>query len=250
MAGFLFRVWGTRVLVTLLLLSGTYRVTGAPASRTRILAASLISGLYGIVILVFPIMDGYRYFLDIIQLAVTVLIAFPPDKHWLTRTAVYVCMVCAAVLTIAAINKDAAYSLITGAAGFLLLTLFAACRSAQGGRKILYLEHGGRNHPLIGLIDTGNCLLDPLTGESVLVMSGKKSGELVGLGREQLEDPVKTICSMKNKGLCLVPYSTVGSSGLLLAKRFSGVQIDGVKQSRLIAFAPGDLNGFDVLLGG
>lgn len=250
MAGFLFRVWGTRVLITLLLFSGTYRVTGAPASRTRILAASLVSGLYGILILVFPEMDGYRCFLDIIQLAVTVLVAFPLDKQWLRRTAVYMCTVCTAMLTATAIKQDASYSLIAVVAGFLLLTTFTTERSAQGGRKILYLEHGGRNHPLIGLIDTGNCLLDPLTGESVLVMSGKKSGELVGLGKEQLEDPVKTICSMKNKGLCLVPYSTVGSSGLLLAKRFSGVQIDGVKQSRLIAFAPGDLNGFDVLLGG
>jgi len=249
MAGFIFRVWGTRFFVTMLLLIGAYRFAGASVPCLRTVAASFVSGLYGVTILFWGSMAGYQWISDLIHLGGITLLAFPWDKQWIRCTTVYFCMAGIASLVVAAIKYDSPFFLILAAGGFFVLSLFSEAKGNRGG-KILYVEHGGRNHPLIGMIDTGNCLMDPVTGESVLVMSGKKSGELVGLGKEQLEDPVKTICSMKNKGLCLVPYNSVGCSGLLLAKRFSEVQIDGVKQSRLIAFAPGDLNGFDILLGG
>ena len=84
---------------------------------------------------------------------------------------------------------------------------------------------GMRTVPLTALLDTGNTLKDPLTGDSVLVVDGSIAAQLLpdaGLSTASLADPAGLFASLSEQyPFCrfrLIPYRAVGTvSGLLLA---------------------------------
>ena len=115
------------------------------------------------------------------------------------------------------------------------------------------LCHGGHMVQLLALRDTGNTLVDPVSGEPVLVLGAEAARRLTGLTVDQLRKPVETVASGVLPGLRLVPYRAVGSSGMLAALRLDGVWINGKPAGRLAAFAPEGLDGrdaFQALTGG
>ncbi len=143
------------------------------------------------------------------------------------------------------------------------------CAAALSGGCIVYLllregetaqylpvciRYGDRTVNLTALLDTGNLLRDPVSGESVLIVSAQIGMQLLDLTARQLGDPVETVATQKIPGLRLIPYRTVGnSSGLLLAKRFPGVRIGTKSGARIIAFSPhpiGAERSFQALAGG
>ena len=96
---------------------------------------------------------------------------------------------------------------------------------------------------------TGNTLQDPVTGQPVLVIGADAANRLTGLSREQLRSPVESLEALP--GLRLVPYRTVGGSGLMLARKYQNVKIGKWKGSQLVAFAPERLGGgYEALTGG
>ena len=109
------------------------------------------------------------------------------------------------------------------------------------GRRLLPVEisGGGKHIRLTALVDTGNELRDPITGQSVLVIGSQAAQELTGLTPEELKRPLETITASPLPGLRLIPYRAVGSeSGLLLAMRFPSVCLGGRTGAGIVAFAP------------
>lgn len=116
------------------------------------------------------------------------------------------------------------------------------------------IVHNEKKVQLKALKDTGNLLIDPLTGKSVLLIGADITKDLIGLNKQQISDPVSTISENTLPGLRLLPFTTVGkSNGMLLAYKFKHVKIGGKQGSRLVAFSPDGLTGefgYDALAGG
>lgn len=121
-------------------------------------------------------------------------------------------------------------------------------------RKIVPIELrlGAHTAKIKGLIDTGNSLVDPITGKQVLVIGADVVCKLTGLTRQQLIRPVENIGAIP--GLRLIPYKTVGQSGgLLLAIQIPESRIGNWRGSTLVAFAPQVLDEsgkYQALIGG
>lgn len=135
--------------------------------------------------------------------------------------------------------------------------LWLLCRAAFGndfGRCLVPLEIrlGERKLCMTALKDTGNTLLDPVTGERVLVIGGPQAETLTGLTQEQLKEPMNTLMQNPRKGLRLIPYRAVGQQGMLLGMRIQDVRWEGKKRASVVAFAPEELGAgeFQALLGG
>ena len=89
------------------------------------------------------------------------------------------------------------------------------------------------------MLDTGNRLKDPVTGQPVLVVGCDVAKELVALTKEQLQDPVQTITEGVFPGLRLIPYSTISQpNAMMLALRIPCAKVGNKKGSVVVAFAP------------
>lgn len=97
------------------------------------------------------------------------------------------------------------------------------------------LTYGQTHLCLTALYDTGNQLLDPVTGQGVLILDAPSAQKLTGLSSHQLNTPVESIAALP--GLRLIPYHTVGNSGFLLALKLPQVKIGNRQESVVVAFA-------------
>ena len=131
-----------------------------------------------------------------------------------------------------------AVSLGTGRGGLPLCAggLALLCRMGLRtmGREFteLAVTYGGRTVRVRALVDTGNTLLDPITGETVTVLA-PGVGERLGISSAVLRDPAGAMVP----GLRLIPARTVGGGGLLAAVRCEQVTIGGRSGGTLVAFA-------------
>ena len=95
---------------------------------------------------------------------------------------------------------------------------------------------------------------DPVTGESVTVVSADVAKALLGLEETDLVSPVVTMERLHLPGLRLVPYRAVGQpNGMLLAMKMDEVRIGKENAGRIVAFAPqmiGKADGYQALTGG
>ena len=118
-----------------------------------------------------------------------------------------------------------------------------------GGRELvpITVTYGGHTVRALALRDTGNTLRDPITGESVTVLT-PGVGERLGISLEALRDPVGAMVP----GLRLIPARTVGGGGLLAAVRCEAVTIDGRQAGTMVAFAREDFGSgeYEALTGG
>lgn len=150
-------------------------------------------------------------------------------------------------------NMDG-WFLVLASALLCLLALVGRDGGAGSGYASLTIRFGEKTVSLRALRDSGNLLADPVTGESVLIVSPWVGSKLLGLSPYELMHPVETVASGKVPGLRLIPYNAVGrSGGLLAALRFQHVAVDGKVSSRIVAFSPnpiGDGRRFEALAGG
>jgi len=107
------------------------------------------------------------------------------------------------------------------------------------GTKLVEVEitRRGRSATLTGLLDTGNSLVDPVSGGAVLVAETAALRPLFGPATAALltgpltDNPVELLPQLRDApdglGLYLLPYTAVGTrSGFLLAFRPDSVRID------------------------
>ena len=114
--------------------------------------------------------------------------------------------------------------------------------------------HGGKEISLTALKDTGNTLLDPVSGCRVLVVDTSVAKVLLGLSEKALARPLETMQAQTVPGLRLIPYHTVGQpAGMLLGVRPEKILLDGNAVDHVVAFSPHRLGSgqtFQALAGG
>ena len=248
-------VWILNFLVDFLLILGANRLSGFPPGWGRAAAAGCVGATYGAGCLV-PGM------------------AFLGNFLW---RGVGFCAICVTAfgLQASAVRRGGCFFLLSmalggiamasngGGDGKLVLSvgvLWLLCRVCfrSGGNRETYipieLAYGGSRLSLVALLDTGNTLTDPITGEAVLVSGADVAERLLGLTREQLRDPVRTLGEGNLRGYRLIRYSAVGTEGgFLLARRFPGSKVGAVYRDPLVAFAPEEIGRgkmYQMLAGG
>lgn len=231
MGGYLDLAIGLNFLVDLLLLAGTNRLCGFPAGWGRCALGAALGGIYGGACLIPGWLFLGNFLWCCVSLGLMCLLAFGAGgwKRW-----------CVFLLLSLALGGAGA-ALETGAGAIALCAggIWGICRLTGSGlgKRYLPLEvhFQDRQIRVTALLDTGNQLKDPLTGESVLILDPESAGILTGLTRAQLARPLTAM----NPGFRLIPYRALGvEGGMLLAKRFEDVRLGRFRGARVIAFSP------------
>ncbi len=229
-------------LVDGLLLVGTNRLTGHPLDWKRCALAGVVGGTYaGICML--PQAHFFANLLwRLVCLASMSVIAFGWNLGALRRGTIFVLLSMALGGMAMGVGKGNFASLILAAVGILILCN-VGIKSPLGIEKFqkAELQWRGKKLKLTALIDTGNTLRDPITGQSVLVV-GMDAGMQLGISREMILDPITALSQKSIPGARLVPYRAVGKpGGMLLMLRFERVVLGGKEISPMVAFAPEEI---------
>lgn len=241
-------------VVDLLLLRGAAQGDNRTSSRLRAVIAALIGAGYAVLALRPPQeLMGKSYCLACVLLVMGAT-AFGVRKEGIGRWLRFLFLwLVANAMAVGVADMDG-WFLVLAAALLCLLVLLGPDGGA--GRELVNvaIRHGGETVQLQALRDNGNLLRDPVSGESVLIVSPWVGRKLLGLTRENLLHPIETLETHTVAGLRLIPYNAVGQpGGMLLAMRFRDVLEDGKKVSRVVAFSPnpiGDGRRFEALAGG
>ena len=149
------------------------------------------------------------------------------------------------------VSEGDIFRTVLGVIGLTAVCFMSFCSGKQEIIPVC-ISHGENKIRINALRDTGNTLVDPISGRPVLVIGAQVVNKLVGLTQEQLRHPVENLALLP--GLRLIPYNTVGQSGaMMLAMWLKDVEIGKWKGSGLVAFAPeclGSVETFQALTGG
>lgn len=242
-------------LVDFLLLLGSNQLTGYPPEWSKALRGALLGGLYAGVCL----LPGFRFLGSFLWrtvfLCLMAVLAFGWSKNSIQRSAVFL------LLSMALGGIASGLHLVDfGAICLCACLLWALCRVGFGGeignRQLIPVEMNwqGKQLSLMALMDTGNLLRDPLTGERVLICGSDVGEELFGIDRNLFADPAAFLSSGRMQGWRLIPYHGVGNEGgILPALRMKNVKIGKNVRDAVVAFAPnriGEGNTYRMLTGG
>lgn len=241
-------------LVDLCLLLGTNRLGGYPTGWKRCMLGAAFGGLYSGVCM----LPGFQFMGNLLWRFLSLLImagiSYGFTSHMLRQAGVLLILSMALGGLAMSFGKGEVLPLLC--CGVILLGL---CRLgfAYPPGSVQYEEvtigYGEKRVRILALRDTGNNLVDPVTGESVLVISGRIARELTGLTDAQLRDPLGTLAKGALPGLRLIPCRTVYGGGMLLGMRFSDITVGKRKTSAVVAFAQDGLGreeAFQALTGG
>ena len=218
--------------VYFLLLMGTGKLCGlAPGVKNTIAASALGSCYSGICLL--PINDWLSA--EPARLVVLFLIAFLSYGLQFQTISAFVLTTIVLDGITGGMENCGVWSMVIAGACVLLLCVFSGNENKDYIK--MELHHNGKTMRVLAFRDTGNTLRDPVTGETVLVVSPEVAETLVGLNRSQIADPIGSVTMVP--GLRLVPYHTIGTDhGLMLAIRIADVRVGNRSQSKIVAFAP------------
>lgn len=268
-------LFAVNTVINYLLLRGSAVIGGCPGSPLRLLAAGCFGGGYAVA----SVMPGLwwlsRLPMQGICAGLMLIAAFGWKKSTIRQGLYFLALSFAfggaVLLLIQAVEPDClildgrayyavsipALLLMAGLGYGLAAVVLSGCGTHTGGDIVpLVLELNGRRVPVRALRDTGNTLRDPVTGQPVLVASGKLLGQLlpeVGASEQALAAPAGLIRAYPDCRFRLIPYEAVGTgNGLLLAVR---CRLHQGKKTRtvLTAFSPTPLGTdgrYDALWGG
>ncbi|MBE6960723.1 MAG: hypothetical protein E7448_08405 [Ruminococcaceae bacterium] len=241
--------------VDLCLLLGTNRLCGYDACWKRALPAAVLGGIYGMLC----ILPGMRFLGNflwrIVILAIMSVIAFGSTVSGLRRGIVFV-FLSMALGGVAMLMGQGGFWGIMASAAVVCILCFAGFRMPIGQTRYVpvQLVYRGKRREVTAMLDTGNLLRDPLTGQLILLLGADVGRSLAGLTELDLTDPVGAVQGQKLPGARLIPYRTVSKgSGMLLALYLDEVWVNGRQVSRLVAFAPDVLcreSSYQALVGG
>ena len=241
-------------LVDCLLLMGTNRLTGYPPGWKRCVLAGVYGGVYAGVCM----LPGGRFLGNLlwrmVSLGVMAVIAYGWNLSALRRGTIFLLLSMALGGMVMGIGRGDFLSLLLASAGVALLCCIGV-KSPLGLEKYqrVQLKWQGATLCITALVDTGNTLRDPITGECVLV-AGLDVGRRLGISREMIRDPITSLGKASLPGARLIPYRAVGKpGGMLLMIRLDEVRLADRVISPMVAFAPEELggnNGYQALAGG
>lgn len=241
-------------LVDWLLLMGANRLAGYPIGTGRAAVGAVLGSFYGGACLI----PGFQFLGNVlwrtVSLVLISLTAFGMGVGTLRRGVLFAFLSMALGGIAIGFGAGGFWALVGSAMVVCMLCILGF----SGGHKEyvdIRLNHAGRTVRLTALHDTGNTLRDPVTGEGILVAGAEAACAMLGLSKEAVADPVKTVASGICPGVRLVPYRAVGQDhGMLLGYRFRDALVDGRKSTILVAFTAFGLEGgnsrFNALIGG
>ena len=239
MRGYALLVMVLRFIVEMLLLLGADRLYPGMIWWDRFLLGAAIAGVYAGACLLPGFVPLSGSIGRILCLSLVALLAYGTSGNGLRKGAVFLLLNMALDGVSSGFNKDSIIILVTWAA--LTVVLCVIGFHGRGSKQYVPVEitHQGKCLRLTALCDTGNTLVDPVTGRPVLVVGAEAAVVLTGLTHRQLCTPLETMVTAKIPGLRLIPYHTVGqSTGFMLGLHMQNVRINGQKDCGLVAFAP------------
>lgn len=240
MVGVILLAW----IVNALLLFAAGRFTGSSCSPVRILLGSLLGAL----VTGLSILPGntflHTHFSRGVLLLLICTVSYGLHRKLLWQFGLF-------VLLHFSIGGLAAQTMTPVRMTLGALGISLACVLTRDTKRLIPVEltYGQRHLKLTALYDTGNTLVDPLTGEGVLILDAPSAQKLTGLTLQQINTPIESLGALP--GLRLIPYHTVGNTGFLLALRLQQVRVQKRQGSTVVAFAPQTFGrDYQVLTGG
>lgn len=239
-------------VVDLLLLVATNRLSGHPNGVGRAVLGALLGGVYGGACVI----PGLRFlagsFWRAVFLGLVGVVAFGFGRYALRRCVVFILLSMALGGVALGLEGGGLLTLMVSAGAVCGMCLLGF-RGKLGAEYVpVEIRCKGSLVRFMALLDTGNSLVDPITGKQVLVVSSSIGSRLTGLGQEVLADPARVMGALE--GGRLIPYHAVGrSGGVLAAKRYDQVRIGKRSGSCLVAFAPNEVGQgqpYEALTGG
>lgn len=235
-------------LVDFLLLMGTNRLAGYPLGVKRAVGAAALGGIYGGACVVPGLTFLAATHWRLVALGLMALLAFGYSRDALRRGILFVLLSMALGGVAMGLERGSFWSLLWAAGAVGAMCIFGF----SGRIGIQYVPVKIENCAFTALVDTGNTLTDPLTGQQIMVVGPNIGEKLLKIAARELEDPVGVLGRVS--GTRLVPFHAVGrSGGVLPVKRFEDVQMGNWRGSLLVAFAPNELGRgkpYDALTGG
>lgn len=241
--------------VDLLLLLAADRMAGYKTGILRLCAAAVLGSAYAGACL----LTDFRFLQGVIWRIISLLIiggvAFGCGISALRRCILFCFLSLALGGAALGLNCGSMLSLLLCAGLILLMCLYGIGGKVMSKEFVeIELIYKGKCRTITALKDTGNTLIDPVTGQNVLILGSDLAWDILGLSEKQLSDPIRTISTVQITGLRLIPYSTVATqSGLLLAASMDEIRIGSQKVSNIVAFSPAQFRnteGYKALMGG
>ena len=259
------RLFIINLIIDYLLALGTAKVCGLVLRRWRYAFCALFGALYAALSVLpnlsFLSLVPYKLCTGILM----ALIAFGGEKKFFRCAAVFfaVSTLFGGIIWALSLNSG-----LGGSAVYVPLSLpvlvfafgisygvlsFVFSRTAKGLEKRVYItsiKFDNKTVSLRTLSDSGNTLFDPISGKRVLVASYEA---LQPLFPETALNTDASVLVPEHPGVFrLVPYSAVGSGGMLAAFTPESITLDGqVCTDILVAVSPSPINGdgFDSVIG-
>lgn len=245
-------LWILNFAVDLLLLISTNHLSGFPTTIGRSIIASVLGAFYGSVCVIPGLTFLANTLWRLVFLGMVGIIAFGANRNAFRRCLLFVLLSMALGGIALGIGQGGFFSLLFCAVTVCLMCVFGL--RGRIGRRYLPVEirYKGKCYRFTAMIDTGNTLSDPITGQQVMVVSSSLGRRLLERSELEFSEPVSAMRLIR--GGRLIPFQGVGTkSGLLVAKRFRDVTIGKWHGDCLVAFAPHELGRgepYEALTGG
>ena len=256
----------------------TARLSGMPASKRRLLAASVLGGTYGVLCALPGLSFFAGFLLRLLAAAGLVYLVFGRRGSFLRQLLLFFMISCAlggALLASLRAAQDGMGAevlkklnwkvfLLAGGSCYLALSVVfrnGARHALRGELTAVELSYRGRSAGLTALRDTGHTLTDPVTGAEVLVAEWAAldalwdDRERAALARRESDGPAAVLEQLERGRFRLLSYRAVGvSAGLLLCFRPDRAAVGGAPRPGLVvALSPtpvSDGGGYAALWGG
>jgi stage II sporulation protein GA (sporulation sigma-E factor processing peptidase) len=257
-------------VINYLLLLATAKITGLYAKRLRLLAGALVGAVYAVMVFMPSVSFLLSLFGKTAAGALIVIISFHWSKSLIRAGLVFTVTGFAFGGCIYAMNLLAGYQtgmvqnsipyitvnartlILLSALFYFVITMIFKGLARRSGTETAKVKIGvnEKEVSLTVLRDSGNLLIDPFSGASVMVVDCKKLEGLWNaesrtlLDTDNLCDPTTLLLALNEirapVRFRLVPYRAVGvESGFLLAFRPDSLEIDGKKnRNLLVALSP------------
>lgn len=241
-------------LTDILLILESAHMVKRTVTPMRVIFAGLISAVYTLGCVLPGAFSLFRLHWYLAFQILVSCIAFGCSWQGLLSGSIFVLMRLVLSAVALGIGNGGQWTLLACAAAGLCGWFLCRRKTLQGKCVPVTLTHKGKTVELTALVDSGNQLVDPISGDRVLVVDGNVALVLLGLSAQVLEDPLTALSTAAIPGLRLIPYSSVDCpGGLMLGIRMDQVCINGEQVDQIVAFAPqriGRGREYDALAGG